>query len=309
MESITSASGINLSLADSKTWKKFYPNTEMIVTKRKGRVIFPHLNYNLTGLEPNAHYEVFIHLERADEKKYKFDHGKWQDFGKGDKMLPIDYKQHPDGARPGSHWMKETLSFQHLKITNNPENTDKKLIVVQSMHKFRPVITIKKTNEQMGEQFRLNITEFYVVTAYQSVQIIELKVSHNKFASGFRNNGKKRNSFDSDDKSPEAKRRSTSSSSSSCSPPTGTPPSPWDQPMNPVAPVMFNQFQYHQNGYPMMQQQQNQQQQLFDFSGQNQFCIPQYYQAAQEWHWNHMINQFNNGNAENTAPNGYTGLG
>ncbi|CAP37817.1 Protein CBG20877 [Caenorhabditis briggsae] len=294
MDSIESSSGIKLSLADPTTWKKFYPNTEMIVTRRKGRVIFPHLNYNLTGLEPNAHYEVFIHLERTDNLKYKFEAGKWKESGIGGKIVPIDYKQHPDGARQGSHWMNETISFKNLKITNDIKNTDKQLILVQSMHKFLPVITIKKVDDQMGEEFRLTITEFYAVTAYQCEAMSQLKVSHNKYASGHKGNGRKRNSFDLDEMSPDAKRRSLSSSSSS--PSSATPPSPWNQPANQVAP--FDQFQ--NNAYPI----QRQHQQVFDFAGNNPFS--QYYQ---EWQWYQMMTPFNSGNAENTAPNGYTALG
>ncbi|PIC47682.1 hypothetical protein B9Z55_006943 [Caenorhabditis nigoni] len=266
MDTIESASGIKLSLADPTMWKNFYPNTEMIVTKRKGRLLFPHLNYNFTGLEPNSHYEVFIHLERTDNVKYKFEAGKWKEFGTGDKILPIDYKQHPDGARPGSHWMNETVSFEHLKITNDIKNTDKKLILVQSMHKYQPVISIIKVNDQKGEQFRLTITEFYAVTAYQCEAICKLKVSHNKYASGHTGNGRKRNSTDSDDKSPDAKRRSLSSSSSS--PSSATPPSPWN---HNVVSAVFHQFQNH--GYPIHQHHQ-----LFDFSGNNPF--PQHYQEA-----------------------------
>ncbi|PIC47477.1 hypothetical protein B9Z55_006823 [Caenorhabditis nigoni] len=289
MDSIESPSGIKLSLADPTMWKEFYPNTEMIVTKRKGRVIFPHLDYNLTGLEPNAHYEVFIHLERTHNVKYKFEAGKWREFGKGAKIFRIDYKQHPDGARPGSHWMNETVSFKHFKITNDMKNTDKQLIVLQSMHKYQPVITIKKVNDYLGEQFRLSITEFYAVTAYQCEAICKLKVSHNKHASGHKGNGRKRMSSDSE--SPDAKRRSLSSSSSSSS----TPPSPWNQS---VVTAVFNQFQNH--GYPIHQHHQ----QVFDFAGNNPF-----YQQYQEWQWYPMMNPFNNGNAENSAPSGYTGLG
>lgn len=264
MESYESPSGIKVSLSDLKTWKQFYPNTEMIVTKKKGRVIFPHLVYKIKGLEPTAHYEVFIHLERADGIKYKFENGKWEEVGKGDPILPtIQYRQHPDGARPGSHWTNEAVSFSHLKITNDPENTDPKLILVQSMHKFRPVLTIKRNGNGIVEEFRLPITEFYAVTAYQNHSIIKLKVANNKFASGFRS-GKRKNSFDSDDTSPSDKRRSTSSSSdSSTSSPLGlSPPSPWDtslssmSPLNPVDPIMFHQNQIMNSTQPIQMQHQ-----------------------------------------------------
>lgn len=308
MESAQSPSGVEVSLSDLKTWKQFYPKTEMIVTKKRGRVIFPHLNYNIKGLDRNAHYEIFIHLERADGIKYKFDHGHWQELGKGDPILKAQYKQHPDGARPGEYWMKDTVSFSHLKITNDPENTDDKLILVQSMHKFRPVITIRRTGTMGGEEFRLAITEFYVVTAYQCDAIIKLKVANNKFASGFRSNGKRKNSVESDDTSPNHKRRSTSSNSSTSSP-LGliSPPSPWDtplnamSPLNPVDPILFNQNPIPTPPMPM-------QNQFLDFPAApwNQ------YHPSHAWYWGQMglnMAQWNNVNqTENTAPNGYTGM-
>ncbi|KAF1762043.1 hypothetical protein GCK72_010305 [Caenorhabditis remanei] len=307
MDSLESPSGIRISLSDKKTWNEFYPKTEMIVTKKKGRVIFPHLNYNLKGMEPGTLYTVHIHLERVDHIKYKFDAGEWQEFGKGEPVHPIKYKEHPDGARPGSHWMKETVSFSHLKITNDAENKDNKLILVQSMHKYRPVVTITKHGGYPGEEFRLALTEFIVVTAYQSDEMIKLKVAHNKFASGFRSNGKRRNSIDSENTSPgDVKRRSTSSESSSSSPLLVSPPN-FDSvmnPMNPLTPIEFNQNPYPtQPIYPM-------QNQVFDF---NSAYWNSYYQQQQAY-WNHnqmnMMNQWSTGNPMNSenAHNGFGGI-
>uniref|UniRef100_A0A1I7TF21 T-box domain-containing protein n=1 Tax=Caenorhabditis tropicalis TaxID=1561998 RepID=A0A1I7TF21_9PELO len=173
--------------------------------------------------------------------RLKFDQGKWHELGKGEPFLPIQYKEHPDGARPGSHWMKDIVSFSHLKITNDPENKDNKLICVQSMHKYIPVVTIKRVGDFEGEDFRLKLTEFVVVTAYQSEDMIKLKVSHNKFASGFRSSGKRSNSTEPENSPP--KRRSTSSASNSSTPPTVSPPA-WDQPLNVLTPVVFNQNTY-----------------------------------------------------------------
>uniref|UniRef100_A0A8R1HXH2 T-box domain-containing protein n=1 Tax=Caenorhabditis japonica TaxID=281687 RepID=A0A8R1HXH2_CAEJA len=180
------SSAIQLALHEPKTWQEFHPNTEMIVTRKRGRVIFPHLDYLISGLEPTSLYSVFVHLERVDNVKYKFDQGEWQYATKGDPIREVQYYEHPHGARSGEHWMSDPVSFASLKITNDPMCENPKLIIVQSMHKYQPVVTIKKIGNFRGEEFRLKVTEFMVVTAYQSNHVNDLKKKHNKFASGFR---------------------------------------------------------------------------------------------------------------------------
>uniref|UniRef100_A0A8R1HVA7 T-box domain-containing protein n=1 Tax=Caenorhabditis japonica TaxID=281687 RepID=A0A8R1HVA7_CAEJA len=260
-------SSIEVSLTELQKWQEFYPKTEMIVTKRRGRVIFPHLNYNISGLDERTLYTVHIHLERVDDVKYKFDHAEWKEAGKGEPLLPIRYMEHPDGARPGEHWMKESVSFSHLKITNDPKNSDPKLVLVQSMHKYQPVVTITKHGDFRGEEFRLTVTQFVVVTAYQSEAMIALKVSHNKFASGFRSNGKKRqNDSENTDFSPPAKRNSvTPSSSSSSSTSSSMSSSPPTWPSSSFSPpshtLINNQNNFSNFASPMTP--------FMDFSGMN----------------------------------------
>ncbi|CAL2036601.1 unnamed protein product [Caenorhabditis brenneri] len=237
MESTMTNCGITVSLFDAKLWKEFYPQTEMIVTKKAGRCLFPHLIYKIEGLEPEQLYQVSISLQRVDNIKYKYDKLEWVEAAKGDRPLPVTYKEHPDGARPGSHWMKN-VSFAHLKMTNDAVHEDTKLVPVQSMHKYRPVLLIKKVGDFQGVEFTFQLTEFYVVTAYQSQLMIDLKITHNKFASGFRS-GKRKTS----DESSKSKRNSTSSGSSSSTPSVSPPaPSPpngsWG---SPLTPALFNQ--------------------------------------------------------------------
>lgn len=93
------------------------------------------------------------------------------------------------------------------------------------------------------------IADSYFVN-FQNEEIIKMKVAHNKFASGFRSNGKRRNSGESENEDP--KRHTPSSSSSSSSPST---PNSLDQSLNfvssspsgPTAP-----FFPHPTGFPMM---------------------------------------------------------
>ena len=63
-------SGIQVSLFNRDQWEKFYPHTEMILNRTKGRQLFPLLNYILKGLDPDLAYAVFLHFERVDNYKW-----------------------------------------------------------------------------------------------------------------------------------------------------------------------------------------------------------------------------------------------
>ncbi|KAF1767242.1 hypothetical protein GCK72_007201 [Caenorhabditis remanei] len=238
---MTTASGIELSLSNPDEWKQFYPQTEMIVT-RKGRKLFPHLNYSLKGLDPNELYGIFIHFERVDINRYQFLHNKWNVFGKGDEVRPIKAEQHLDGWRAGSYWMTKPISFEHVRITNDPDLKKPNTFVLQSMHKFMPVIGIQKMGDSKIEGFRLEVTEFMAVTAYQNNDIKELKIQMNRFASGFKDTGGHNKSRDSGSSPRGVKRQSTSPEVyGSVTPPTA----PWTPPYNPWTPMSYNDM------YPM----------------------------------------------------------
>lgn len=44
---------------------------------------------------------------------------KWEVAGKAEPQPPCRTYLHPDSPAPGSHWMKQTVSFLKLKLTNN----------------------------------------------------------------------------------------------------------------------------------------------------------------------------------------------
>ncbi|CAI5446428.1 unnamed protein product [Caenorhabditis angaria] len=197
---------IRVRVADEELWKKFYPATEMIVTK-KGRSLFPKLDYKVEGLSPECYYAFQLRMERVDNIKYKFDLGEWHEATKGEPRTIDQAIRHSDGFRRGDEWMKSNIQFSRLKITNNIAANIPNHIILQSMHKYVPVLTIIKMGGMpdmygMGmngqeamieEEFRFDFTEFIAVTAYQNQDITRLKVQHNKYARGFRSeNSRKR---------------------------------------------------------------------------------------------------------------------
>ncbi|KAF1771130.1 hypothetical protein GCK72_002955 [Caenorhabditis remanei] len=185
----STVSGISVSLSNQEQWEKFYPHTEMVVTRKSGRLLFPQLKYILKGLDEETEYSVFLHFERMDDWKYKFLSRGWDKWTEGDKKLSIDMKQHKDEWKCGRDWMKDPLSFDYIKITNNPEAKKENSVLLQSMHRYLPVISIQKKGNTEKEEFRLGITEFMAVTTYQNNSIASLKVELNQHASGFRQDG------------------------------------------------------------------------------------------------------------------------
>ncbi|EFO90119.1 hypothetical protein CRE_24747 [Caenorhabditis remanei] len=185
----STVSGISVSLSNQEQWEKFYPHTEMVVTRKSGRLLFPHLKYILKGLDEETEYSVFLHFERIDNWKYKFLSRGWDKWTEGNEKLPIDMKQHKDEWKCGRDWMKDPVSFDYIKITNNPEAKKENSVLLQSMHRYLPVISIQKKGDTEKGEFRLGITEFMAVTTYQNNAIASLKVELNQHASGFRQTG------------------------------------------------------------------------------------------------------------------------
>lgn len=49
--------------------------------------MFPFLSFNITGLNPTAHYNVFVEVVLADPNHWRFQGGKWVTCGKADNNM------------------------------------------------------------------------------------------------------------------------------------------------------------------------------------------------------------------------------
>ncbi|XP_033727033.1 eomesodermin-like [Pecten maximus] len=183
-----------VNLCNRDLWAKFHAHTtEMIITKQ-GRRMFPTLQYSLTGLCPSKCYNVFVDMIIADPHHWKFQGGKWVASGQAEPRPQTGRVYlHPDSPSSGSHWMKQVIAFSKLKLTNN-KNSSQGLIVLNSMHKYQPRIHVIEVgtcglNDQKNLQTHaFPETQFISVTAYQNTDITQLKIDHNPFAKGFREN-------------------------------------------------------------------------------------------------------------------------
>ncbi len=61
-----------------------------------------------------------IHYFRTNEKEYLLVFSSsWVVAGKADPHCPGRFHVHPDSPQTGSNWMKNVVSFDKLKLTNN----------------------------------------------------------------------------------------------------------------------------------------------------------------------------------------------
>lgn len=116
--SVTSA---NVILEAKPLWDKFHEQgTEMIVTKA-GRRMFPTFQVRVVGLDPQICYMMMMDFVPVDDKRYRyaFHTSSWVVAGKADPISPPRIHVHPDSPANGATWMKQTISFDKLKLTNN----------------------------------------------------------------------------------------------------------------------------------------------------------------------------------------------
>ncbi|KAJ7987577.1 hypothetical protein DPEC_G00327920 [Dallia pectoralis] len=181
-------------------WAKFHKyQTEMIITKQ-GRRMFPFLSFTISALDPSAHYNVYVDVVLADQHHWRYQGGKWVQCGKAEGNMPGNRTyMHPDSPNTGAHWMRQEVSFGKLKLTNNKgsSNNVAQMIVLQSLHKYQPRLHIVEVKEDgsddtfltaKAQTFVFPETQFVAVTAYQNADITQLKIDHNPFAKGFRDN-------------------------------------------------------------------------------------------------------------------------
>uniref|UniRef100_A0A8B9V5X8 T-box domain-containing protein n=1 Tax=Anas zonorhyncha TaxID=75864 RepID=A0A8B9V5X8_9AVES len=177
-------------------WEEFNRlGTEMIVTKA-GRRMFPTFQVKLSGLDPSADYVLLMDFVPLDDKRYRyaFHSSSWLVAGRADPAAPGRVHFHPDSPAKGAQWMRQIVSFDKLKLTNNLLD-DNGHIILNSMHRYQPrfhvvLVDPRRDSERFAHEnfksFSFPETQFMAVTAYQNHRITQLKIASNPFAKGFR---------------------------------------------------------------------------------------------------------------------------
>ncbi|XP_060929407.1 T-box transcription factor TBX1 [Limanda limanda] len=189
-------SGVRVQLEMHALWQQFDQlGTEMIVTKA-GRRMFPTFQVQISGMDPTAEYVLLMDFIPVDDKRYRyaFHSSSWLVAGRADVAAPSRMHFHPDSPARGAQWMKQTVSFDTLKLTNNLLD-DNGHMILNSMHRYQPrfhvVYVDPAPNSHLNayrnfSSFFFPETRFMAVTAYQNHRITQLKIASNPFAKGFR---------------------------------------------------------------------------------------------------------------------------
>uniref|UniRef100_A0A8V5FRB4 MAX gene-associated protein n=1 Tax=Melopsittacus undulatus TaxID=13146 RepID=A0A8V5FRB4_MELUD len=189
--------GITVTLDNNTMWNEFYHrNTEMILTKQ-GRRMFPYCRYWITGLDVSQKYILVMDISPVDNHRYKWNGRWWEPSGKAEPHVLGRVFIHPESPSTGHYWMHQPVSFYKLKLTNNTLDQEGH-IILHSMHRYLPrlhLVPADKATEVIQlngpdvHTFTFPQTEFFAVTAYQNIQITQLKIDYNPFAKGFRDDG------------------------------------------------------------------------------------------------------------------------
>ncbi|XP_058162161.1 T-box transcription factor TBX10 [Dasypus novemcinctus] len=189
-------SGVTVQLEMKTLWEEFNQlGTEMIVTKA-GRRMFPTFQVKILGMDRLADYALLMDFVPLDDKRYRyaFHSSAWLVAGKADPATPGRVHFHPDSPAKGAQWMRQIVSFDKLKLTNNLLD-DNGHIILNSMHRYQPRFHVvfvdpRKDSERYAQEnfksFVFAETQFTAVTAYQNHRITQLKIASNPFAKGFR---------------------------------------------------------------------------------------------------------------------------
>lgn len=197
---------ITIELQMRDLWQRFFElGTEMIITKA-GRRMFPAIRVKVSGLDPKSCYMLMMDVVPLDNKRYRYAYhsSKWVVAGNADAPMPGRVYIHPDSPALGEEWMRQVVSFDKVKLTNN-ELDQQGHIILHSMHKYQPRIHVIKKKDPsdaasmdmerssaLKKTFLFPDTVFTTVTAYQNQQITRLKIDSNPFAKGFRDSGRVR---------------------------------------------------------------------------------------------------------------------
>ncbi|XP_043916490.1 MAX gene-associated protein [Protopterus annectens] len=185
---------VTVTLDNNSMWNEFYMcSTEMILTK-PGRRMFPYCRYRISGLDPFQKYILVMDITPVDNYRYKWTGRWWEATAKAEPHVLGRVFIHPESPSTGQFWMQHPVSFYKLKLTNNTLDQEGH-IILHSMHRYLPRLHIVPASKA-PEVIQLNgpsvltftfmQTEFFAVTAYQNIQITQLKIDYNPFAKGFR---------------------------------------------------------------------------------------------------------------------------
>ncbi|EGT34492.1 hypothetical protein CAEBREN_13582 [Caenorhabditis brenneri] len=150
-------------------WRKCHKLGNEMSVGTIARRIFPTLEYNITGLDPDSFYRISLHLDSNDNKKVSV---------KGSRKI-----WHWKELQTGKEWMKKKFSFDSVRIINKklPEDDGSDVIYCPSGYWYSPVMTIYKDDLPIHTSCILH-TVFKAVTYFHSKELRDYKSTRSKYA-------------------------------------------------------------------------------------------------------------------------------
>lgn len=119
----------------------------------------------------------------VDDNRYKYHESQWIVSGKAEPHIYGRYYIHPEGPQTGLQWMKQTITFNKVKVTNNPIHANNQ-ILLNSMHRYLPRVHIVEASDNYAirtgplSTFTFDETTFIAVTAYQNEKVMIKKTKY-----------------------------------------------------------------------------------------------------------------------------------
>nr|XP_011428878.2 T-box transcription factor TBX5-A [Crassostrea gigas] len=178
---------VSLELEKGNLWNKFYRlGTEMIIN-RTGRRMFPYVEFTLKGLDPAGLYDIMFDIIPADTNYFKFMDNKWVAIGEAEQDFNNNFFKHPDSPQIGSKWMDKIISFQNVKLSNQP-SCQCGIFTLRTLQKYLVRISLikHKTDRFSVLEIPIPVSTFVAVTAYNNREVTELKIKSNPYSKAFR---------------------------------------------------------------------------------------------------------------------------
>ena len=83
------------------------------------RRMFPVIKVSIAGLNPKLKYILVMDIVPVDDNRYKYHNSEWTIAGKAEPHMPGRLYVHPDSPSTGAQLMRQVISFQKIKLTNN----------------------------------------------------------------------------------------------------------------------------------------------------------------------------------------------
>ncbi|XP_028407666.1 T-box protein 2-like [Dendronephthya gigantea] len=190
-------------LGNEALWEIFHAEGHEMKITNTGRSLFPVLMVKLAGLSLTEKYSVSVNFSNVDTARYRYlpTKNEWHQFFLAEREVTTKggrrLYEHPNSPAFGAFWTAQVLTFDKLRLINNLNKTDKHMIHVSSLRKYRiQVIVTKLTcshcHQPHVRMIELPLTEFIAVTGYRNSKITRLKIEMNPLSAAFRESYKTR---------------------------------------------------------------------------------------------------------------------